>query len=172
MSEAYFGKGTKLTVLEPNRTVTPPTVKVLTPSKHECQSRTLVCVASRFYPDHVSVSWQIDGDSILDGVATDNAALRDGDYYSITSRLRVPLKVWYTRGKMFTCTVSFFNGNETTHHYSGITGVDAPARVKYLKITNSAELTYVVLIVKSSIFGVFVVFMVWRLQASSGKQDD
>lgn len=85
----------------------------------------MVCVASRFYPDHVSVFWQIDGVNVeTDGVATDNAALWEGEHYSITSRLRVPLREWFTPGKKFTCTVSFFNGNETVHRSDWVEGVE------------------------------------------------
>ncbi|KAM6914137.1 M1-specific T cell receptor beta chain-like [Lycodopsis pacificus] len=180
---ARFGAGTKLTVLDPNRAVTPPAVKVLQPSPNECQNnkdkrkkKTLVCVASRFYPHHVSVFWQVDGVNVMDGVSTDSAPLWGGEHYSLTSRLRVPLSEWFTPGKEFTCTVGFFNGNETVHRSNWVEGVSGPGaaaiREKYLRITHTAKLSYVVLIVKGGVFGVFVGFMVWGLQVSSGKQDD
>lgn len=158
-------------------------MKVLKPSQNECQNKkaktnkkTLVCVASWFYPDHVSVSWQIDGINVTDGVATDHAAVRRGKYYSITSRLRVRLREWFMPGKEFTCTVSFFNGSETVHTPDSIYGVEGPGaeavREKYLRVTHAAKLSYTVLIIKSSIYGAFVAFLVWRLQVSSGKQDN
>uniref|UniRef100_A0A667YSW6 Ig-like domain-containing protein n=1 Tax=Myripristis murdjan TaxID=586833 RepID=A0A667YSW6_9TELE len=108
--EAHFGQGTKLTVLEYN--VTAPTVKILPPSSKECKNKkkTLVCVASGFYPDHVSVFWQIDEVTETNGVATDNNAVRKNESYSITSRLRVSAKDW--RSRTFTCTVTFFNGTD------------------------------------------------------------
>lgn len=153
-------------------------MKVFKPSKNECQNsknkkkkKTLVCLGYGFYPDHVSVFWQIDGDKITDGVATDNAALRDGDYYKITSRLRVPLRIWSTPGKRFTCTVNFFNGNTTVQNSMSVKG-DGAKREEYLKITHTAKLAYAVFIAKSSIYGAFVVFIVWRLQGSSGKQNN
>ena len=98
-------------------------MKVLPPSKkQECLIRkseqklqkTLVCVATGFYPDHVSVSWRIDEDIVTYGVATDNA-VQNGTYYSITSTLTVTIREWLTRGKLFNCTVSFFNGNNTVY---------------------------------------------------------
>ncbi|XP_070778943.1 M1-specific T cell receptor beta chain-like [Enoplosus armatus] len=180
-SEAYFGTGTRLTVLDPGRTITPPRVKVFKPSQNECQNskdrknkKTLVCLGFGFYPDHVSVSWQIEGVNVTDGVATDDAALWDGEHYSVTSRLRVPLRKWFTPGLRFTCTVSFFDGNATVHRSNWVEGVEGPGalREKYLRITHAAKLSYTVLIIKSSIYGAFVAFLVWRLQGSSGKQDD
>uniref|UniRef100_A0A8C5DM68 Ig-like domain-containing protein n=1 Tax=Gouania willdenowi TaxID=441366 RepID=A0A8C5DM68_GOUWI len=89
---AYFGGGTKLTVLDPNYKVTPPTVKLLGPSskengKHRNGKKTLVCVASKFYPDHVSVSWYFN-DVLTNGlVASDHSATWLGESYRITSRL-------------------------------------------------------------------------------------
>ncbi|KAF1380083.1 hypothetical protein PFLUV_G00182790 [Perca fluviatilis] len=181
-AEASFGYGTKLTVLDSNRTITPPKVKVLQPSPNECQTnkdkkhkKTLVCVASHFYPDHVSVFWQINGVNVTRGVATDNAALWGGEHYSISSRLTVPLSDWLTPSKTFTCTVSFFNGTDTVPRSDWVRGVEVPAaptRGKYLRITHTAKLFYATLIAKSSVFGVFVAFLVWRLQGSSGKQKD
>lgn len=73
-----------------------------------------MCAATRFYPDHVSVSWEVDGVTVTDGVATDAAAQRDkGEFYRISSRLRVPAKVWFRPESTFTCIVSFFNGTGT-----------------------------------------------------------
>uniref|UniRef100_A0A8D3CZX1 Ig-like domain-containing protein n=1 Tax=Scophthalmus maximus TaxID=52904 RepID=A0A8D3CZX1_SCOMX len=96
-NEVFFGKGTKLTY-----DVKPPVVKVLGPSSRECRNlkdnerrKTLLCVASDFYPDHVSVSWRVGGQEVSRGVATDNAALRQGENYKITSRLRVSAEDWF-----------------------------------------------------------------------------
>ncbi|KAK1894425.1 M1-specific T cell receptor beta chain [Dissostichus eleginoides] len=152
---AYFGRGTKLTVLEPDHEVTVPTVKVFTPSAKECRNqkdrkwrKTLVCVASGFYPDHVSVSWQVDGGAVSSsGVATDSSALRGDKTYRISSRLRVSASDWFTEGRKFTCR-------------------------KYLKTTQAAKLSYVVFIVKSSVYGAGVAFLLWRLQGSAGKQNN
>ncbi|XP_078145577.1 M1-specific T cell receptor beta chain-like isoform X7 [Centroberyx gerrardi] len=183
-TEAFFGNGTKLTVLDPNIPITPPTVKILQPSLKECKDKkdkknkkTLVCVASGFYPDHVSVFWQIEGENVTDGVATDNATLRDGKLYSITGRLRVPARTWHTPGRKFNCTVSFFNGTHTTYHSGLVYGTDlgqgeGMTREKYLQITQTAKLSYGVFIAKSSLYGVFVLVLVWKLQASSGKQSN
>ncbi|KAI9537746.1 hypothetical protein NQZ68_022408 [Dissostichus eleginoides] len=180
--EAYFGQGTKLTVLEPDHEVTDPTVKVFTPSPKECRNqrdhkrtKTLVCVASGFYPDHVSVSWQVGGGAVSSsGVATDSSALRGDKTYRISSRLRVSASDWFTEGRKFTCRVSFFNGTHTSHHEDTVEGVQVKegvmTREKYLKTTQAAKLSYVVFIVKSSVYGAGVAFLLWRLQSSAGKQ--
>ncbi len=92
-----------------------PTVKVFPPSSKECRDKkdnskkkTIVCVASKFYPDHVSVSWELNGEAVTKGVATDNVALREGEYYTITSRLRVSAEQWYTPSNNFSCIVNFY----------------------------------------------------------------
>lgn len=59
------------------------------------------------------MSWEVDGVKVTDGVATDSAALRDGDHYKISSRLRVEAKQWLSQGRQFSCIVEFFNGVET-----------------------------------------------------------
>ncbi|XP_029315981.1 immunoglobulin lambda-1 light chain-like [Cottoperca gobio] len=176
--EAYFGQGTKVTVLEDGLTITPPTVQVLRPSSKECGNddapkKTIVCVASGFYPDHVSVSWQVDGEAVTTGVATDNAALREDDFYKITSRLRVSTKNWFNPETVFTCTVSFYNGTHTETYSDSLHGEEGGGmtREKYLRSTQTAKLSYGVLIIKSSIYGACVAFLVWKLQRSAGKQN-
>ncbi|AWP18396.1 hypothetical protein SMAX5B_006648 [Scophthalmus maximus] len=162
---AYFGGGTKLTVLESNRAITPPRVKVLEPSAEECQSRgdkknrkTLVCVASGFYPDVVSVSWRVDGREVAGGVATDTAARRQGRYYDLASSLRVPLTQWFTAGKNFSCTVSFYNGNETVDRSDW--DQERKLYEEYLRTAHTVKLSYAVLIAKNSVYGAFVAFLV------------
>lgn len=103
--------------------VTPPAyVTVTSVNDTGCtgQNIVLVCVAEKFYPDHVTVHWET---KIKDfHVATDSAAVQTDDkFYSITSRLKIPLKQWNT-GLTIKCTVSFYNGT-VTHPVSGeITG--------------------------------------------------
>ncbi|XP_022606288.1 uncharacterized protein LOC111225593 [Seriola dumerili] len=180
--EAYFGQGTKLTVL--GRTITPPTVTVFKPSSKECRNlkdekerkKTLLCVARDFYPDHVSMFWQVNAKNVTKGVATDPAAWLDNGTYFITSRLRVLAEVWTTPGTNFSCFVSFFNGNKTIETNETVFAVEAGSdgsvktRVTYLRSTQSFKLSYTVLIIKSSIYGAFVAFLVWKLQGSTGKQ--
>uniref|UniRef100_A0A8C8E3V1 Ig-like domain-containing protein n=1 Tax=Oryzias sinensis TaxID=183150 RepID=A0A8C8E3V1_9TELE len=133
-AQSYFGKGTKLTVLGESRVTAPTRVKVLSPSEKECSSgkKTLVCVASGFYPDHVSVSWMINGGAVSKGVATDSAATRQNRTYRITSRLTVFSEEW-TSNNLFVCSVSFFNGTTTTYHNGSITG---EAKSEFLCSTN------------------------------------
>uniref|UniRef100_A0A672JJQ8 Ig-like domain-containing protein n=1 Tax=Salarias fasciatus TaxID=181472 RepID=A0A672JJQ8_SALFA len=92
------GEGTKLTVLD----------ETLLPV--EKKKTTLVCVASDFYPDHVSVSWECSAGK-CDKAATDSAAKRvDGGNYRITSRLKVLTEIWENPENTFTCLVSFYRG--------------------------------------------------------------
>lgn len=114
---------------EDGHKITAPTVKVLKPSKNECRNKkdkerrkTIVCVASGFYPDHVSVSWKRNGEDVTKGVATDNAALRDGMFYKITSRLRVLAEDWFIPNNQFSCTVSFYNGSDNINYTASING--------------------------------------------------
>lgn len=91
------------------------------PSKSECKYekdskkwKTLVCLAQRFYPDHVTVKWLINGEEVNGeegGVATDPDAKKEDKFYSISSRLTVPAKTWFNKENKFTCNVRFFNGS-------------------------------------------------------------
>uniref|UniRef100_A0A672QJ26 Ig-like domain-containing protein n=1 Tax=Sinocyclocheilus grahami TaxID=75366 RepID=A0A672QJ26_SINGR len=110
-SQAYFGHGTKLTVLE--RDISKPEVEILKPSGNEtsCKQKvTLVCVAKNFYPDHVSITWKIGSKDINDDVATDPYATQDKEtkLFSITSRLKVSKKEFKPQNT-FRCTVRFYN---------------------------------------------------------------
>ncbi|XP_057714733.1 M1-specific T cell receptor beta chain-like [Corythoichthys intestinalis] len=178
-SESSFDSGTMLTVLEPSRVPNPPTVTLFKPSPKECtynkktQEKTLVCAITGFFPDHVQVFWQVNGHNVTKGVATDTGALMDGAFYKMTSRLQVAADLWYKPNTAFTCTVSFFDGKNTTLHSKeeyGIEGqTDKMTRVGYLRLVQSAKLSYCVLLVKSTVFTIFVGFLLWKRQGLSSK---
>ncbi|KAJ0062930.1 hypothetical protein NL108_009421, partial [Boleophthalmus pectinirostris] len=112
---AYFGEGTKLTVLEKGRKKPPTEVKVFPPSENEKprnsgehKVKTLVCEASDFYPDHVTVSWEVNGESRKKGVSTDDAPQIKDYNYAITSRLRVDAIEWSSSKNCFKCVVKYY----------------------------------------------------------------
>ncbi|XP_036397791.1 T cell receptor beta constant 2 [Megalops cyprinoides] len=167
-----FGKGTKLTVLDPNITVTPPEVRVLPPSPREACHReeegeedpevTLVCVATDFYPDHISVSWQVNGMDSVNGTGTDNAALWDAKKrsYSITSRLRVQATVWLNPENSFTCITTFYNGSNYLNQNYTIYGKTEKSMWKDLR---AARLVYSCLLYTSVLYALVVSALVWKL---------
>lgn len=111
-------------ISEKDHNVTPPSVKIFPPSKNEhprnkddLKYKTLVCVATGFYPDHVAVSWDVSGEPRKDRISTDSAAQRTGKNYTISSRLQVPEEEWTNPKNSFNCTVSFYNG-KTWEKYS------------------------------------------------------
>ncbi|KAF4084302.1 hypothetical protein AMELA_G00127010, partial [Ameiurus melas] len=102
-------------------TITSPTVKLLPPSPDElCNAQkdrekvTLVCLATKFYPDHVSITWQVNGKERKINVATDHVAQQDNNtsLYSMSSRLRVDQIEWTNVKNYFTCIVTFYNGRD------------------------------------------------------------
>nr|3Q5Y_A Chain A, TCR N15 beta [Mus musculus]3Q5Y_B Chain B, TCR N15 beta [Mus musculus]3Q5Y_C Chain C, TCR N15 beta [Mus musculus]3Q5Y_D Chain D, TCR N15 beta [Mus musculus] len=114
--EQYFGPGTRLTVLEDLRNVTPPKVSLFEPSKAEIankQKATLVCLARGFFPDHVELSWWVNGKEVHSGVSTDPQAYKESNYsYSLSSRLRVSATFWHNPRNHFRCQVQFHGLSE------------------------------------------------------------
>uniref|UniRef100_A0A8C7SLC2 Ig-like domain-containing protein n=1 Tax=Oncorhynchus mykiss TaxID=8022 RepID=A0A8C7SLC2_ONCMY len=158
---------------DPNIKVTEPTVKVLAPSAKECEDRnkkkkkTLVCVATRFYPDHVTVFWQVNNVNRTEGAGTDNRALWDKDgLYSITSRLRVPANEWHKPENRFTCIVSFYDGTDNIRVNDTISG-DLQGNKTMNTSTQTAKLAYSIFIAKSTFYGLVVMVMIWKFQVSS-----
>nr|AAI58833.1 Tcrb protein [Rattus norvegicus] len=113
----FFGHGTKLSVLEDLKTVTPPKVSLFEPSEAEIadkQKATLVCLARGFFPDHVELSWWVNGKEIRNGVSTDPQAYKESNNitYCLSSRLRVSAPFWHNPRNHFRCQVQFYGLTE------------------------------------------------------------
>ncbi|XP_073725266.1 M1-specific T cell receptor beta chain-like [Misgurnus anguillicaudatus] len=171
--QAYFGNGTKLTVLESGKDVTEPEVKIIEPSKKQlCKKHvTLVCVAKKFYPDHVTIKWKIGNDDVIKGVATDPYATKDKKgMFDMSSRLKIKSNVYHNADKKFTCTVTFYNGTDYIDKSDTVNGIQGKGFNKENHMTEAAtvKLAYGVFIAKSGLYGIFIFFFV-RRQVSAGK---
>ncbi|KAK2489307.1 hypothetical protein MC885_008801 [Smutsia gigantea] len=119
-SPLYFGAGTRLTVTDDLSKVTPPKVTVFEPSKAEISrthKATLVCLATSFYPDHVELSWWVNGKEVESGVSTDPQPYREqpnqnDSSYRLSSRLRVSAAFWRNPRNHFRCQVQFYGLTE------------------------------------------------------------
>ncbi|CAI5796765.1 T cell receptor beta [Podarcis lilfordi] len=161
----YFGKGTRLTVLGVDQDVSPPQVTVFAPPKQEVDEKekaTIVCLVTDFFPDHVALSWTVNNEKRTAGVKTedpvyDNTAKR----YSMTSRLRITKEEWQNADNKFVCRVSFHDTEGSTDYEDDINGADCgggseAARESYLTQAYLGELVYILLILKSTLYGAFV----------------
>ncbi|KAM6969241.1 T-cell receptor beta chain C region [Tautogolabrus adspersus] len=91
----------------------------------------------------------------------------------MSSRLRVSAEKWNNPNNEFICNVNFFDGTTTVPYNASVRGAEAKpetiTRDKYLRVTQSAKLTYSVFIVKSCFYGAFVAFLLLKLQGSKQK---
>uniref|UniRef100_H2RGZ2 Ig-like domain-containing protein n=3 Tax=Homininae TaxID=207598 RepID=H2RGZ2_PANTR len=102
------------------KNVFPPEVAVFEPSEAEIshtQKATLVCLATGFYPDHVELSWWVNGKEVHSGVSTDPQPLKEqpalnDSRYCLSSRLRVSATFWQNPRNHFRCQVQFYGLSE------------------------------------------------------------
>lgn len=107
-------------MLEDLTKVKPPKVTVFEPSKAEIsrtQKATLVCLATGFYPDHVELSWWVNGKEAKSGVSTDPEPYMEhpdqtDSSYCLSSRLRVSATFWHNTRNHFRCQVQFYGIDE------------------------------------------------------------
>uniref|UniRef100_A0A8C1DR11 Ig-like domain-containing protein n=1 Tax=Cyprinus carpio carpio TaxID=630221 RepID=A0A8C1DR11_CYPCA len=145
------------------RDVKEPEVEILKPSGIETRCKktiTLVCVAEKFYPDHVSITWTLGDKEIKENVATDPYATQDKTtkLFSMTSRLKVSKKEFKPKNK-YRCTVNFYNG---THDISDNTDEINGIEEDYVKSAQWMKLAYSVFIAKSGLYGLVVLVYVMR----------
>nr|AAA31473.1 T-cell receptor beta-chain precursor VDJC2 [Oryctolagus cuniculus] len=176
--EQYFGPGTKLTVTEDLANVSPPQVVVFDPSEAEInktQKATLVCLAKDFYPDHVELSWWVNGKEVHNGVSTDPQPYKqdpksDHSKYCLSSRLRVSAAFWHNPRNHFRCQVQFFgltdddkwtynSSKPVTQNVSAHTRGRADCGISsasYQQGVLSATVLYEILLGKATLYAVLV----------------
>ncbi|KAF7704649.1 hypothetical protein HF521_021721 [Silurus meridionalis] len=174
-ADLKFGPGTKLTVLDPNMNITSPAIELLPPSPKElCRAKkdfhnvTLVCLVYDFYPDHVSISWEVNGKERMNSVATDHAAQKNPKtkLYSMSSRLSVQQTEWTNIKNTFTCIVTFYNKDgykkiPRSFRYS-------PDKIP-VRVYATVQFGYLMFLGKSLLYAAFVSIIVWKFKASKEK---
>jgi T-cell receptor beta chain V region len=93
---------------------------VFEPSEAEISRKnkaTLVCLATGFYPDHVELSWWVNGKEVHNGVSTDAQPYLErpndkNSTYCLSSRLRVSAAFWHNPRNHFRCQVQFYGLTE------------------------------------------------------------
>lgn len=178
LTELFFGPGTRLTVLENLNQVTLPKVAVFEPSEAEIsrtEKATLVCLATGFYPDHVELSWWVNGKEVQTGVSTDPQPYREqsddeNPSYCLSSRLRVSAAFWHNPRNHFRCQVQFFGLEENDEWKENRTkpvrqNISAEAwgradcglsSVSYQRGVLSATILYEILLGKATLYAVLV----------------
>uniref|UniRef100_A0A8C4LNH3 Ig-like domain-containing protein n=1 Tax=Equus asinus TaxID=9793 RepID=A0A8C4LNH3_EQUAS len=158
--------------------VTLPKVAVFEPSEAEIsrtEKATLVCLATGFYPDHVELSWWVNGKKVQTGVSTDPQPYREqsddeNPSYCLSSRLRVSAAFWHNPRNHFRCQVEFFGLTEDDEWKENRTkpvrqNISAEAwgradcglsSVSYQRGVLSATILYEILLGKATLYAVLV----------------
>uniref|UniRef100_A0A5F9CXL0 Ig-like domain-containing protein n=1 Tax=Oryctolagus cuniculus TaxID=9986 RepID=A0A5F9CXL0_RABIT len=158
--------------------VSAPQVVVFDPSEAEInktQKATLVCLAKDFYPDHVELSWWVNGKEVHNGVSTDPQPYKqdpksDHSKYCLSSRLRVSAAFWHNPRNHFRCQVQFFgltDDDEWTYNSSKPITQNISAHTRgradcgissasYQQGVLSATVLYEILLGKATLYAVLV----------------
>ncbi|NWW96066.1 TRGC1 protein, partial [Rhynochetos jubatus] len=168
--QKVFGSGTKLIVSD--KGVVNPSKPEILQNEHE-NKITYVCLIEKFYPEVIRVTWNDEGNKeVTDNVVKgDTWKLPDEDKYSISSWLTVPSK---NKDKKYFCKYEHEN-----QQYSVSTHVDTtktttqevdcsthPANGTVFNrdhlMHRTAYLVYIILLLKSSMYYLIVLFFIYR----------
>ncbi|NXF51714.1 IGL1 protein, partial [Oceanites oceanicus] len=149
-----FGTGTKLIVSDKGNS--PPANAEILQKKHENQI-IYVCLIEKFYPEVIRVTWT-DGENkeVTDNVAKGDAWKPAGeDKYSIGSWLTVPVE---NKDKNYYCNYE----HESQQHSLPTQGLFCLMFVTDHLMHRTAYLVYIVLLLKSSVYYLIVLFFIYR----------
>ncbi|NWZ91110.1 IGK protein, partial [Nesospiza acunhae] len=171
----YFGMGTKLVVSE--KRSSPPKNSEILQKKHENQIM-YVCFIEKFYPEVIRVTWTEDEKEVTDNVVKgDTWQSTKEDEYSIASWLTVPAesedKKYYckyeheekstslptqedsvkTASQEEDCGIVFNRGNLVLFCRPFVTDQ---------LMHRTAYLVYIILLLKSSMYNIIILFFIYR----------
>ncbi|CAM5111631.1 unnamed protein product [Natator depressus] len=179
----YFGTGTKLVVSETQAKLDPRKMQVLPPSTEQDGKVTHICLIEDFYPNVIKVTWEDDKKNAKDN-AVHGEIWPPGDNqpsYSISSWLTVDKN----SGKNYRCKYQ----HESKEGFVPIESPDTFADTTVVPqttggciknaengttistdITDSfmhrtAYLIYIVLLLKSTMYYIIVLFFIYRMQS-------
>ncbi|NXF07910.1 IGK protein, partial [Smithornis capensis] len=168
----YFGTGTKLIVS--NKGNSPPVSSEILQKKHDNQI-TYVCLIEKFYPDVIRVTWTDEEKEVTDNVVKgDTWQPPEEDKYSIASWLTVPAE---KKDKKYYCKYE----HESQTHSLPTQGIASftcllggctiltlnNTFLSYIMLTDhlmhrTAYLVYIVLLLKSSMYYLIILFFIYR----------
>ncbi|NXS80916.1 IGK protein, partial [Erpornis zantholeuca] len=166
-----FGSGTKLIVSDKGSS--PPANSEILQKKHENQI-TYVCLIEKFYPEVIRVTWTDDEKEVTDNVVKgDTWQSTKEDEYSIASWLTVPAenkdKKYYCRyeheeEKASLPTQALFPVNpvKTAPQEGDCRTVFNRGNLMYHLKHRTAYLVYIILLLKSSMYYLIVLFFIYR----------
>ncbi|NXA49624.1 IGK protein, partial [Nothocercus julius] len=162
-SELIFGSGTKLIVSDKGYTA-PKNYEVLS-SENE-NKLTYVCLVEKFYPEVIRVTWTDGGKEVTGNVEKGEIwKSADDGQYSIGSWLTVSKQ---NKNKKYACkyehesgTHSFFDTSKEGIYYHFKAGILYIIKKDQL-IHRTAYLVYIVLLLKSFMYYVIVLFFIYR----------
>ncbi|GCB63844.1 hypothetical protein scyTo_0004486 [Scyliorhinus torazame] len=159
------------------------TVTLFEPSPKEIKDKkkaTVVCLVSDFYPDNIKIFWHVNGEETkadAKSIQTDlNSISMDGNKsYSITSRLRFNIYDWI-KIRTITCKVDHYAEGSTARTHNDTLTVNAEicgvTKASKLQSMGTGKLTYLILICKSILYGIFVTIIAWKTKTSYSKRFD
>ncbi|XP_033367905.1 TCR gamma alternate reading frame protein [Parus major] len=166
-----FGSGTKLVVSE--KESSPPANSEILQKKHEDQI-TYVCLIEKFYPEVIKVTWTEDKKEVTDNIVKGDTWLsRKEDEYSIASWLTVPAE---NEDKKYYC--KYEHEKEKASLSTQVDSVKtAPQEEDCRTVFNrdqlmhrTAYLIYIILLLKSSMYYLVILFFIYRVWASTKHQ--
>ncbi|NXI89308.1 IGL1 protein, partial [Psophia crepitans] len=164
-----FGTGTKLIVSDKGNS--PPENAEVMKKEHGNQI-TYVCLIEKFYPEVIRVTWNDGEKEVTDNVVKGDAWKTTEDKYSISSWLTVPAESKY---KQYSCRYEHEGRSNLQTASDSTTQTDAP-KVEDCEthtgngtdfnrdhlMHRTAYLVYIVLLLKSSMYYLIVLFFIYR----------
>ncbi|NXL22099.1 IGK protein, partial [Setophaga kirtlandii] len=161
-----FGSGTKLIVSE--KSSSPPKNSEILQKKHGNQIM-YVCFIEKFYPEVIRVTWTEDEKEVTDNVVKGDTWQSEEDEYSIASWLTVPAEsedkkyyCKYEHEEKSTSLPTQADSVKTASQEEDCRTVFNRGNLMYRLMHRTAYLVYIILLLKSSMYNIIILFFIYR----------